>query len=366
MFGLTTSRLVAATAGVLAASGALAILLSNALTTGHFSLEDYLCPIVVVLALCGAHLAPRALLELKIISAAGWFLIMLAGTLATLYLSVGRQASLSDNTVLQAEDSNLQRSVELESLGRNRSMLKEEQDRYDKECPVEQRSTKNCKRLETTLDVYAKAVKGDLYELRGIGPAQAIQSRAARVADALNVLFSCDRDHALKILTTFEPFLFSVLLELGSLIAFSYAFSRQRPSKAVPSAAKQDTDQVWHTHNITLESDAKIRTVINPPVDNKVDNKVINNIKGGSAFEEAKSALLNHLTHNHGTSASLGTSNIAMARALGVDKGTLRLAAAALQADNIIRIDARRNVGTTYTLVADNVVPLRQAQRRRL
>jgi hypothetical protein len=38
MFGLTTSRVVAATAGVLAASGALAILLSNAITTGHFTL----------------------------------------------------------------------------------------------------------------------------------------------------------------------------------------------------------------------------------------------------------------------------------------------------------------------------------------
>jgi hypothetical protein len=49
MFGFTTSRVVAATAGTIAASGALAILLSNAIATGHFTLDDYLCPIVVIL-----------------------------------------------------------------------------------------------------------------------------------------------------------------------------------------------------------------------------------------------------------------------------------------------------------------------------
>jgi hypothetical protein len=131
-------------------------------------------------------------------------------------------------------------------------MLKEERERYDRECPPDLRTSKNCKRLETTLDVYAKAVKGDLYELRRIGPAQAIQSRAAKVADALNVLFSCDRDHALKILTTFEPFLFSVLLEMGSLIAFSYAFSRHRPSKMMPSAAaKVEAPRFQHSTSIS-------------------------------------------------------------------------------------------------------------------
>jgi hypothetical protein len=198
MFGLTTSRVVAATAGVLAASGALAILLSNAITTGHFTLEDYLCPIVVMLTLCGAHLAPRALFELKIISALGWTLIMVAGAAAALYLSIGRQASLADNPVLQAQDTNIEHSVELESLARNRKMLEEEQARFDKKCPPDQRSTRNCLRIASSVKVYADAVKGNVSTLRDIGPAQAIQSRAAKVADALNVLFSCDRDHALK------------------------------------------------------------------------------------------------------------------------------------------------------------------------
>jgi hypothetical protein len=161
---------------------------------------------------------------------------MLAGTLATLYLSVGRQASLQDAVTLQAEDTNIEHSVELESLSRNRKMLEEEQDRYDRECQSDQRNSRNCLRIASSVKVYADAVKGNVSTLRDIGPAQAIQSRAAKVADALNVLFSCDRDHALKILTTFEPFLFSVLLEMGSLIAFAYAFSRH---KTVTSADKQ-------------------------------------------------------------------------------------------------------------------------------
>jgi hypothetical protein len=186
---------------------------------------------------------------------------------------------------------------------------------------------RNCPRIASSVKVYADAVKGNVSTIKEIGPAQAIQSRAAKVADALNVLFSCDRDHALKILMTFEPFLFSVLLELGSLIAFSYAFSRHRPAKTVPSARKQPTEPVWHTHTCVLEPDSNIvkANVATQPVANVV---IPPKSRDRRAYkqEEAQAILLGYL-QQHRISDALGASNVAIAASLGLDKSTLANAA---------------------------------------
>jgi hypothetical protein len=131
------------------------------------------------------------------------------------------------------------------------------------------------------------------------------------------------------------------------------ALGAKHQTKLVEEKVQAEPQAEWHVHELP----AVDNTVINK-VDNKVNNKISGaladdrrQIKGGSALEQAQTVLLEYLMCNHGTSAPLGNSNINIARALGVDKGTLRLAAAALADNNIIRIDARRNVGTRYTLV---------------
>jgi hypothetical protein len=137
------------------------------------------------------------------------------------------------------------------------------------------------------------------------------------------------------------------------------ALGAKHQPKVFEEKVQAEARTEWHAHNLT-EPQAIDPPVIKPPVDNF--NHSVNNINHSrqSRLQEAQTVLLNYLMHNGGTSSSLGNSNITIARALGVDKGTLRLAASVLAADNIIRVDARRNVGTRYTLVADtsNVVPM--------
>ena len=102
----TTARAVAVASGCLATAGALALLTSDAIASGHWTLEHALLPVIVALTLTAGHLALPALAQKRPLSALGWAVLFLAGTWATVYTSAGRQAAAGDAQIHRADDIN--------------------------------------------------------------------------------------------------------------------------------------------------------------------------------------------------------------------------------------------------------------------
>jgi hypothetical protein len=81
-------------------------------------------------------------------------------------------------------------------------------------------------------------VRGDVAALKE-PPPQPIATRAYRAAEEMNVLFGCGKVRTKKAFVTFESFLFSILLEIGSVVAFGHAFARQRRQRDALNSNRQ-------------------------------------------------------------------------------------------------------------------------------
>jgi hypothetical protein len=118
--------------------------------------------------------------------------------------------------------------------------------------------------------------------------------------------------------------------------------------ETIPSPAPQSTsDSERHVHSIQVPQPQ--------PQQPHAPTQIRTN-----ALEHAQAVLLGYL-QEHGDTSALGNSNDQIAAALGCNRMTLTRAATILQGSGLVRVDARKRVGTRYSLVvADNVVRLRK------
>jgi hypothetical protein len=76
---------------------------------------------------------------------------------------------------------------------------------------------------------YEAAVAGDQAKLEKLGPTEPVAPKAERFAEIL-ALFGADKAQAKAALSLLEPFLYTLLFEYGSIVAWGYAFRRRSAS----------------------------------------------------------------------------------------------------------------------------------------
>lgn len=239
----TTPQRAARLAGFAAIGGALYILLKSAIETGHWSTEQILMPVIVGVTILAGHLVTSALRDWRLLSAAGFALVFVLGTGLTVYCSVGQQAKVAEAEGAQAADTAARQAEIAADAERVRAKRKAAEDMLDdarrkfaRECNSGLGS--RCRGIKATIDVYEAAVKGhdaDLAALAersdAIGPVQAAGVRPGRMAAVLAV-FAADeataREEWTRVFVLFEPFAFSLFLELGAIVAFGYGFAQRR------------------------------------------------------------------------------------------------------------------------------------------
>lgn len=246
----TTDRWVARLAGAIAAGSAIYVLTQDAIKSGHWTTDDLLMPVLVLLTILGIHLAGSAVKSRSFGSALGFVGLGIMGIALIVYTSVGRQARIADAEdagaaaiVAQIADMN----AEIDRVNAKRAeaekMLFGAQTAMAAECSSGKGG--RCKGRKATVEVYEAAVKGHDADLMGIrariadlGPPPATgNSRSKRMAAVIAVF--ADNEEATqarlaRAFRLFEPFAYSLFWELGAVVAFGYGFGgkRRRPTFA--------------------------------------------------------------------------------------------------------------------------------------
>lgn len=248
----TTDRWVARLAGAIAAGSAIYVLTQDAIKSGHWTTDDLLMPVLVLLTILGIHLAGSAVKSRSFGSALGFVGLGIMGIALIVYTSVGRQARIAD-----AEDAGvayhaarvaeLQAGVSAIEAERKAAydMLVDANRRLEIDCVRGKKSKGHCDGIRASIGVYTGSVAGHDARIERIqkqvaemGPPPATGgSRATRMA-AVIAVFSADEEAAKarlsRVFRLFEPFAYSLFWELGALVAFGYGFGgkRRRPTFA--------------------------------------------------------------------------------------------------------------------------------------
>jgi hypothetical protein len=222
----TAGRGLSIAAGLAFTGGALTILLHDVVVLGHpWTMAHTLAVLTVAGVILAGELAREAWGSHHYGACLGFWLAVVVGTGLVVYNSVGRQAEASDTSTLSVEDRNDQRSAAKADLAAHQKMLDEELAAHAEEakhggCKAA------CKGIEASITVYEAAVAGDRAKLDKLGAPEPVAPKAEKFAEILG-LFGADKAQAKAVLSLLEPFLYTLLFEYGSIVAWGYAFRRR-------------------------------------------------------------------------------------------------------------------------------------------
>lgn len=222
----STGRGLALVAGTLASTGALAILLQDAIRSHVWTLEHGLIPVLMGVQILTAHLAIAALRQWRAASALGFALVAAVATWGVLYTSVGKQSKIAAEQAVVAASLNAARADLVRRLTANTDMLDTARQRHAAECASGK--GKRCEGILATVRVYEDAVGGTRAELERLGPPAATETRADKMAELIAVLAGRDRASVRSALLLLEPFTFATIFELAALVSFGFAFGGKR------------------------------------------------------------------------------------------------------------------------------------------
>lgn len=196
-----------------------------------------LAVLTVLGVILAGELARQAWGSLHYGACLGFWLAALVGTGLVTYNSVGRQAEASDTSTLSVEDRNGQRTEIKAQLAEHQRMLDEEQ--ANKAAEIKRGGCgRVCQGFDASIAVYQSAVAGDEAKLAKLGPAEPVAPKAERFAEIL-ALFGADKVQAKAVLSLLEPFLYTLLFEYGSIVAWDYAFRRRSAISSANIRPKQ-------------------------------------------------------------------------------------------------------------------------------
>lgn len=250
----TRAQWLARASGIAATGGALAILCSDAIRTGHWELEHALLPIVVAITIASGHLIGSALREWRIISAAGFVALFTLGTIATVYNSVGRQAATADRAELSADEHNASRVSLDRDIASARKKLSDAEfyaaweiagrPRENGKPVLEGKPTgttgcgAGCKGWQEQAEKH----RAELIRLEGrreaLGPAAIASPKADRAAKVA-ALFGFEQARVKEVFHLVEPFLYALLFELAAIVAFGFGFAHRAARKPSISDLRQ-------------------------------------------------------------------------------------------------------------------------------
>lgn len=222
----TLPQWLARVAGLAATCGALCLLCSDAIQSGVWGMEHILMPVIVGITILAGHLIGSAVRDWKPLSAFGFLGLFLIGTALTVYTSVGRQAAVADAQALATEGANAERSRIAAELGRAQAMVDEEQAALARECKTGK--GKRCDGIKASVDVYIAAIKGHKADLEKLGPEEPVAPRADRFSEVVAITAGAEKRIVKHLVMVFEPFAYSLFLELTAIVALGYGFGYRR------------------------------------------------------------------------------------------------------------------------------------------
>ena len=236
----TTARGAATALGCAASFGAAYILLKEDVMAGHWSDSFVLVPLMLLIAVVAGHLAAKALRDRSILSASGFALAFLLGTVLTVYTSVSKQAMKIDAKVLETVASNKDRGTVEAALKIAQTRYQQALDQADKA-----RSSGGCGRV--CIDWSQRAVEVDSHiaklkaELQSMDPVKPVAAGPERVAVVIHMLAGLETAKVKALLLLVEPFAFALLFELTAISSFGYGFGGFRQAQIVVRTAKTPT-----------------------------------------------------------------------------------------------------------------------------
>jgi hypothetical protein len=192
-------------AGTLLWTGATALLLEDAVRSGHLSVTNALMPVLTLGTVCAAVFAHRSLGAWRPISGALFIVLAVLGSLATIYGTLGRQAEVRDHKQADAMAENRTLGLKEEELVQAKALAK-------KECVT---IGPRCQQWQVRVDT----LTNEMSSLRVV----AIDPRADAI-QRLATLIGLDGDHVTAIVQAFDPLVLPLFLELGSILFFAAAF----------------------------------------------------------------------------------------------------------------------------------------------
>lgn len=245
MFHYSKPKQMAIGVGVLAATAALAILLAEPIATGNWRLEHFLLPAIVAITIATAHLTTEAFREFRIASGFGFLAVAIVGTVLTLYSSVGNQKEKSGEKAGAAEAHNQAITDKRAALVGEESkrdvsarLLEGARQQLQADCVHGRKPKGHCDGVRTNIGVYEAAVAGHEAvirryeaELQKLGGKHVARPKVEAVGEVASVL-GFNRAKVEKVAETFEPFAYSLLFELCSIVAFGYGFGGNRRKPA--------------------------------------------------------------------------------------------------------------------------------------
>ena len=245
----STGRGLALVAGLLATCGALAILLQDAIRTGHWTIEHGLIPVLMAVQIITGHLSFTALYQRRWLPAIGLFIVAVVATWCVLDTSIAKQGAVQAEATAKAEDINARRSAIERSIADAETMLQPcpegtPKKHFGNRCSLREAMTAECATGKGTactgktasVTLYEAALKTHRDDLAKLGPQQNTAANTENMGTLLAVVTGGDRGKIRQILEIIRPFQFALAFELAALVSFGFAFgpsvSGKRPQQA--------------------------------------------------------------------------------------------------------------------------------------
>ncbi|CCB65229.1 hypothetical protein [Hyphomicrobium sp. MC1] len=239
---LKDGRALALVAGVMFALGGLTILLDKELTSPlGWQSGQWLTILTVAGTISAGHLMADAVRARHWFAAIGFLVLFLSGTALVVYSSVGRQAETQGTTTLSVEDTNkkiVEKNEDLEAAKQRKayadSQVQKEVGRggCGRNCRDWQR---NAKDVEIVIEQLER-------EIAALGPQKPVNAKAVAMAEIAMLLHvPGTKDQIVAALVLLMPFATTLFFEVGSIVAFGFAFRTSRKVEAVRPATSESS-----------------------------------------------------------------------------------------------------------------------------
>lgn len=229
-------RALALVAGVAFAVGGLTIILDKDLTSPmHWQSGQWLTILTVFGTITAGHLMADAWRARHGFAALGFFVLFLSGTALVVYSSVGRQVETQGTTTLSVEDTNKRIVEKNEDLEQAKARKAYADAQVQKETGKRGRG-RNCKdwmRNSKDIEIVIEQLER---EIAALGPQKPVNAKAVAMAEIAMLLHvPGTKEQIVAALVLLMPFATTLFFEVGSIVAFGFAF-RQGKRKVLVAA----------------------------------------------------------------------------------------------------------------------------------
>lgn len=228
-----TGRWLAIVCGAAATTGAIGLLLADALATGHWSQDHALVPLVVGLTVATGYLASAALAGRRVLAAAGFAVAFAVGTVVTVLGGVGRQSEGLEARMAAAESHNEAVRAKGTELERARARLDQANAQADREM-TGSRCGNRCNDWKTRAREVSARIRELEAELARLGAVRPVNAKAAKVGE-IAAAIGLDGKRAAALVMLLEPMLVPFLLEWTAIAALGYGFHTRGTPTSIPA-----------------------------------------------------------------------------------------------------------------------------------